>query len=168
MNQYGNFTYSDNSYMILRTLTEYRKTESGKSWQSKPVSVKREVINAEFYQNYVSSIPFFNNFGDGAYCRAQKAYTCAGYLPTRIVTVSPGRERKIVADFEFVSKSHMEESAGWREKEVMRNAKRFSLEIYSDWNGGHPIYGRRITLITDDDGVTASAMYDTGYRKWRD
>lgn len=165
---WGKFKYTDNGYIILRTLTEYRRTESGKSWRNKPESIKREIIPAEFYENYITAIPFFNNFENGAYCRARSSYTCAGYLPTTVTTVSPGKERKIVAEFEFVSKAPLEESAGWREREVMKNAKRFSLEIYSDWNSGHPIYGKRITFLTDDDGVTHSAMWDTGFRKWRD
>ena len=162
------FSFTDNGYIILQTLTEYSRTESGKSWRKKPDIVKREVINAEFYTNYVTAIPFFNNFGDGAYCRARKSYTCAGYLPTEIVTVGPNMCKKVVAEFEFINKTPLVESAGWREREVLDIAKNWSLEIYSDWNGGCAIFGRRITFHTDDTGVTASATWDTRLRRWVD
>lgn len=160
------FKFEDNGYIILRTITEYSMTESGKSWRKRPDVVKREVISAEFYTNYVTAIPFFNNFGDGAYCRGKRGYTCAGYLPTEIVTVGPNMCKKVVAEFDFINKTPMAESAGWREREVMEKAKHWSMEIYSDWSRN--LYGRRITFHTDDDGVTASATWDTGLRRWVD
>lgn len=155
-------------YVILVTITEFSSTPSGKSWRKTPVSVSRKVVSPEWYTNYITAIPFFNNFDHGAYCRAKQGYTRAGYLPTEVVTVSPGRERKIVAEFDFLSRSELEEKAGWREREVLSMTNRFGLEIYNDWNGGRPIYGRRIEFHTDDAGVTASATWDTGLRRWVD
>ena len=165
---YRKFEFISEEYIILATITEFQRTPSGKSWQKRPEKIERKIFHAEHYTNYVTAIPFFNNFSNGAYCRAKQSYTCAGYLPTTVTTVSPGQDRKIIAEFDFINKSAMTESAGWREREVLEKARRFALYIYSDWNNGHPIYGKRITFITDDAGVTASAMWDTGYKKWRE
>ena len=165
--KWENFKFTGN-YVVLCTTTEYLSTPSGKSWRKNPVSVSRKVVDAEWYTNYVTAIPFFDNFGNGAYCRAKQTYTCAGYLPTEVVSVSPGMERKIVAEFEFLPRRELEEKAGWREREVLKKADRFWLAIYSDWNGGRPISGRRIEFKTDDCGVTASATWDTFLRRWVD
>lgn len=166
MANWGNFKFTDNGYLILRTLTEYERTESGKSWRKTPVSVVREVIPSEYYTNYISSIPFFNNWGDGASCRAKCEYTCAGYLPTHVVTIGPNHCKRIIAEFEFVSKGQMIAEAGWREKTVIEKAERWSMEIYADLR--RHMNGRRITLMTDDSGVTASATWDTGRKEWVD
>ena len=166
MANWGNFKFTDNGYLILRTLTEYERTESGKSWRKTPVSIVREVIPPEYYTNYISSIPFFNNWGDGASCRAKCEYTCAGYLPTQVVTIGPNHCKKIIAEFKFVNKRDMEERAGWREKTVIEKAERWSMEIYADLR--RHMNGRRITLMTDDSGVTASATWDTGRKEWVD
>ena len=103
-NKYKEFQFGDDSFIITKTVTKYKKTASGKSWRSKPEYVEEEIVSAEHYQNYVQSIPFFNDYGYGAYCRATHSYTVAGYLPTKIVSVSPFEEIKIVAEFKFESK----------------------------------------------------------------
>jgi hypothetical protein len=104
MMDYKKFSFTDGSYLITYTTETYGRTKSGKGWKSKPDEVKTEVVNAQFYTNYVQSIPFFNNFGFGAYCRATRNYTVAGYLPVVITTVSPGREVKRVTKFTFTNK----------------------------------------------------------------
>ena len=48
MANWANFKFTDNGYLILRTLTEYERTESGKSWRKTPVSIVREVIPPEY------------------------------------------------------------------------------------------------------------------------
>ena len=100
-NKYEKFTFSDRDYTITKTVTKYKRTASGKSWKSKPECVKDEIIDAEHYENYIRSIPFFNNYGNGAYCRAEYEYTYAGYLPTKVTTVSPFQEIKLIAEFKF-------------------------------------------------------------------
>ena len=154
---WGKFKYTDNGYLILRTIETYEQTDSGKGFKRKPSEVEREVVSPEYYTNYVSAIPFFNNFGDGAYSRGVRTYTCAGYLPTTVTTVSPFRKIKKIAKFRFVSKWDLEKSAGWREKTVMENAKAFEFD---DVN-------RRVELICpDDSGVTHSATYDMRLGRW--
>lgn len=95
------YTNNLNTVTITKKVEKYLRTESGKSWKSKPESVETEVVSAEHYINYVESVPFFNNFGYGASCRAYNGYTCAGYIPVKITSISPMRETKLVATFTF-------------------------------------------------------------------
>lgn len=94
---YGNL----NSVNIEMKKETFIKTTSGRSWKSKPETTETETITADFYKNYIESVPFFNNFGYGASCRAYKGYCVAGYIPLKVVTVSPNQEKKIVATFYF-------------------------------------------------------------------
>ena len=162
---WGKFKFTDNRFIILQTLKTFSRTDSGKSWRSNPDKVENKVIPPEFYQNYVTAIPFFNNFFDHpeATCRAEQNYTHAGYLPTRITTISPFRETKVIAEFRFIPKEYLEESAGWREKEVLKNAKEFAEEVYRKDGGVH----RRVEFINPkESGVTHSATWDTYSRRW--
>ena len=160
---YRNFRFTNTGFVILRTIKTYSRTASGKSWKTKPDEIEQDVQSAEYYTNYIQSIPFFNNWGNGAYCRGHYNYTQAGYLPTEVVTVSPYQQTKKVATFEFLYKPDMERKAGWREKEVMEKATEFSVERYQKDVGYH----RRIELINPkDDGVTHSATWDTYYKGW--
>ncbi|MBS1412887.1 MAG: hypothetical protein HPZ00_06220 [Christensenellaceae bacterium] len=101
MTNYRNFTFKDERYLIIRVSQTFSRTASGKSWRSKPDEIQTEAVSAENYTNYINAIPFFNNWGDGAYCRAAWTYTMAGYLPTTVTTVSPYRETKIITYFRF-------------------------------------------------------------------
>lgn len=159
------FTFDNNRYLILKEKLTYFPTSSGKSFHKNPDEVERKIVEPEHYQNYITSIPFFNNFGYGAYCRGVRTYTQAGYLPTNITTVGPNRCEKNVVVFRFIDKDRMEEQAGWREKEVMRKAKQYETERYTNRHG---FSCERITLITEDDGVTHSATYDKGLERWVD
>ena len=163
------FVYTGDSYLILMRKKEYSRTESGKSWRKNPDNVECCVYDAEHYTNYITAIPFFNNFGDGAYCRGRRNYTCAGYLPTEVVSVGPFNCKKVVAEFEFISKREMLEKAGWREKEVMAKAQRYERmnQVMLDQYGGSH-YSYQLTLITDDKGVTESATWDSGRKEWVD
>lgn len=97
---YTKFSFTNESYSICKRTETYSCTKSGK-WRKNPDSVAMEKVSAEHYTNYVTAVPFFNNFGHGAYCRAHWNYCIAGYLPTEIVTVSPGRDTKVVTYFNF-------------------------------------------------------------------
>ena len=90
-----------NSVNIEMKKETFIKTASGRSWKSKPETSETETITADFYKNYIESVPFFNNFGYGASCRAYSGYCVAGYIPLKVVTVSPNQEKKIVATFCF-------------------------------------------------------------------
>lgn len=166
MSDWRNFSFKDNGVVVLMRKETYSRTESGKGWRKNPDEVENIVFDAERYENYVTAIPFFNNFGYGAYCRASCGYTFAGYIPVSITTVSPNREKKIIAHFDFIKKGDMEDKAGWREKEVLRNAVQYERETYIPVNGYG--IGSRITFITDDCGVTHSATWDTNLRRWVD
>lgn len=170
MANYAAFRFSNDRYLILRTIKTYSRTASGKSWKSKPDEIECEIQKPEWYENYITSIPFFNNFGYGASCRGQYSYTMAGYIPTEVTSISPGQTTKKVAEFEFIYKPEMEEQAGWREKEVLQKATMFEIEAYKEYYNQHyPTYGKRITLINPkESGVTHSAIWDTGKRRWVD
>lgn len=159
MGNYRNFEYTNENYLIFRTIETYSRTLSGKSWKSKPDEIENEIVKPEYYTNYITSIPFFNNWGDGAYCRAAWSYNAPGYLPTTVTTVSPYRETKKIAKFWFFNKETLLLNAGWREKEIVEKAKRFSMEYV---NGVKMIH-----FYTKDSGVTASGLFDTGRNIWR-
>lgn len=158
-NDYRKFSYTNENYLIFRTIETFSRTASGKSWKSKPDTVENEIVPPEYYTNYITAIPFFNNWGDGAYCRAAFSYNAPGYLPTTVTTVSPFNKTKKVARFWFFKKETLLLTAGWREKEIVKNAKRFRVE-YED--GAKMIY-----FFTDENGVTASGIFDTMRNKWR-
>ena len=101
MENWRKFSFTDDkNYKISREIRTYEPTESGKSWRKNPSEIEKDDdVPAEWYTNYVTAIPFFNNWGDGAYCRGHRSYTCAGYLPTEVVTVAPFRKCKKVAVF---------------------------------------------------------------------
>lgn len=101
---YRNFYFAKENYVILATIKTFVRTKSGKSWKSKPESIEKKIFEAKNYENYITSIPFFNSFGSGAYCRGYNSYTTAGYLPTKVVTVSPFRETKKITTFIFKKK----------------------------------------------------------------
>ena len=163
MSKFDNFTLQDKNCIILMRDVRFSRTESGKSWRKNPDTITRRVVSPKFYENYVQSIPFFRNWGDGASCRAQYNYTMAGLIPVRIMTVAPYKNEHIIAEFTFINKSHLLDAAGWREKKVLKNAVSYRIERYIDNEYRHH---RRITFITEDTGWTASATCDEGVRKW--
>ena len=159
MKDYRNFEYTDDDYLIFRTIETFGRTTSGKSWKSRPDEVENEIVPPKYYENYVTSIPFFNNFGDGASCRAKFTYNAPGYLPTRITTISPFQETKKVAYFWFFKKETLLSNTGYREKFIVENAKNFQVK-YED--GAEMIY-----FYTDKDGDMSSGIYDTRRNIWR-
>lgn len=104
MSDYRKFNYTNDSYLISCTIEKYERTRSGKCWKSKPFGVDTQIVSPEYYTNYIKSIPFFDNFGNGAYCRAEHTYNKNGYLPTKVISVSPGQTEKHVAKFVFIEK----------------------------------------------------------------
>ena len=90
-----------NGYIITMKKEVFHRTASGKSWKSKPDYTSRETVEPKFYNNYIDSCRFFNNFPGAAYCRKSYGYTYAGYIPVSVVTVSPDGETKIIARFGF-------------------------------------------------------------------
>lgn len=91
---YGNWT-------IKHTRHVYERTDSGKSWKNKPVTEVTEIVNTEFYNNFVESIGFFNGYMGGT-CRGYRGYTMAGYLIRTVTTINPTRDKKYVDSFDFI------------------------------------------------------------------
>ena len=75
---------------------EYARTESGKSWKSNPTETEITTIDQETYNNIFSkeTQAFFRRLG--GYERASKSYTTAGYIVTRLTSISPDKTTKIV------------------------------------------------------------------------
>lgn len=80
-------------YKLTLTKEEYRK-EGRKNFPKNPLEVTTEEITTEEYDNIFSSINFFKTLGGTE--RIYKSYTLAGYIPTRLVSVSPNKETKVI------------------------------------------------------------------------
>ena len=78
------------------TTKTYGKTESGKSWKSNPTEIEITTIDQETYNNIFSkeTQAFFRRLG--GYERASKSYTIAGYIVTRLISISADKTTKIV------------------------------------------------------------------------
>ena len=89
----------------------------------------------------------------------ERSVVTAEFYQNYITTVAPFRTEKQVARFRFFYLPPMEKEAGWREKEILKNAV--------TWN--EKVDGSRwlLTLYTNDDGVTASGVYDLNTDLWR-
>ena len=150
-----NFKFDNDKYLILCTIERYNSTDSKKSWKRKPYEVEKLVYSPKEYTNYITSIPFWNGFCGGT-CRGYENTTVAGYLPTRVVTISPYRDTKIITTFRFIPKWHLLNNAGWRETEIVNKATTFDYDN-----------NKYLNLYTDDIGVTSSGTFDTVCRVWR-
>ena len=80
-------------YKLTLTKEEYRK-EGRKNFPKNPLEVTTEEITTEEYDNIFSSINFFKTLGGTE--RSYKTYTVAGYIPTRLISISPDKEIKII------------------------------------------------------------------------
>ena len=78
------------------TTKKYGRTESGKNWKSNPIETEITTIDQEEYDNIFNkkTQAFFK--GIGGYERASKSYTTAGYIVTRLTSISPEKTTKIV------------------------------------------------------------------------
>ena len=79
-------------YTYRHTREEYSTTPGG-NFRSKPDSITTKTVDGNFFVNFVQAIPFFNHPSYGESCRASWNYTCAGYLPVRIVTSKRGYKK---------------------------------------------------------------------------
>ena len=76
-------------------MVEKRYYKAGKQW--KLSEVVEENITKEYYLNIINSCKFFRNLG--GYERLTSSYTCAGYIPTQLNSISPDKQEKIVRSF---------------------------------------------------------------------
>ena len=142
---YNKFSFTNDNYLILCTISTYSRTASGKSWKAKPDDVEKLVYTPQKYTNYITAIPFFNSFGFGSYCRAQHSYVVPGYLPTTVTSVSPGQTTKNIATFKFIPLERLQLNAGWRENYIIENALYFD-----EWQQDGAKYLKLITTQKDD------------------
>lgn len=152
--QCANFLFEDDRFLILFEKKTFEKKEG--KWG---LETEREVVTPEFYTNYITAVPFFNNFGDGASCKVKESYTPAGKLPTTIVTIAPGKETKIVTNFVFLSRREMKNTAGHREKEILAHADHWKLLPEDN--------SQMLYLYASINEEEKSAIYDINRKEWR-
>lgn len=157
---YENFRYTGDSCLILMEEVRYKKNDFGEMILV-PDETKEEVISPMFYTNYITAIPFFDDdfFGPHASCEAEWGRTPAGVKPTVVTTINGAGDEKIVATFTFLSKSNLLNTAGWREKEIVKNAKHFHIERAD--------CADMIYFYTESDGDTSEGIFDTKRAIWR-
>jgi len=144
-------------WLILRTLKTYTRTASGRCWKSHPDSITREVITPREYENYITAVPFFAGWGDGASCRTREGYTQAGRVPVEVFTTGPWNCARKVATFEIFSLSDLREHAGARERAVLDEAETFEpFKVV-------PGHGLAWTLVTRDG---RRATFDEAFLRW--
>lgn len=93
----------DKNFKIIMTDTRYKK-EKTKSGRDKWVQVETETkeITIKAYNNMLNAQSWFRNLGaryDFTY-----NFTIAGYLPIRINNISPGKDEKVVTEFDIKRK----------------------------------------------------------------
>ena len=99
---YSNFNFfhrNNKSLTIEHTKKVYCANENG-NFKRKPEMEYTEIVNGEFYENFIKSITFFNGFCGGT-CRGEYGYTCAGHIPVKVITTSPGKSEKHIDTFTF-------------------------------------------------------------------
>ena len=84
---------------INYTLETYNRTETGKSWKSKPENIETGVYNREQYQNCTGddTLRFFRRLGGSE--TVVRSYTSQGLIPVRITSCDPSRTIKKVRTF---------------------------------------------------------------------
>lgn len=86
---------------ITQTKKNFTRTESGKSWKSKPDCIEsREITEHEHESATIdSTLKFFRALGGSE--TAERTYTAAGYKVTRLTSTSPDRQHKTVREYTF-------------------------------------------------------------------
>lgn len=75
-------------------------TKGLKKWIFKDSKVSE--ITKENLDNIIDSCSFFRNLG--GYERVEKDYTCAGYVPVKLISISPDRKTRTIRRFEYIIK----------------------------------------------------------------
>lgn len=86
---------------IKMITSEYDRTDSGRSWRSKPHTVKENEITLEQLDKITNddTLRWFRRLGGSE--SVQRTYTKYGYLPYRCTSCSPSRDIKKVREFIF-------------------------------------------------------------------
>ena len=84
-----------------QTITSYDRTESGKSWRSKPYSVEVKYIDERTYSLLTDPDTARAFRRAGSRCeRREKSYTFHGYIVTKATTINPSNDDKTIREFE--------------------------------------------------------------------
>lgn len=118
------------SSICIWTREHYDRTDSGKSWKSKPSSIERLAISEDWQRIKTSDeeTRFWSYCGT---CRRQYGYTYAGYRVTRMTLTSPDRERQTRESFQFIPVD-----MGYREYDVLSAAR--TAELRTETVSGEP------------------------------
>ena len=86
---------------ITLTTSVYSRTDSGKSWRSKPDAIETETVTPQQVENLTNddTMRFFRRLG--GYERLERSYTAYGFLPWLLTSISPDREIKKVREFSY-------------------------------------------------------------------
>lgn len=89
---YKYFKFDNPAAVIIHTREKYLYTLGG--WKYQPDATHSAPVDAQFYTNFITSVPFFNS-------RVREAYTPFGRLPVELVTISPNGLTKYIDKFDF-------------------------------------------------------------------
>ena len=81
------------NYKVTMTQETYKKL-GRKYFPKKPTETETQEISARQLACYLSSISFFND-------RVEKNYTTAGYVVTKLTSISPDKEIKIIRKIRY-------------------------------------------------------------------
>ena len=89
---------------VVMTKEKFNRTDSGKSWKTKPFETTTEEITLAQVQKMTSDedIQFFRRLGGSE--RVDYSYTEFGYLPCRLSSIDPTSTLKVVRSFDYVDK----------------------------------------------------------------
>lgn len=86
-------------YKITLTTEYFIKDDGKNNFPKKGYKDESKTIDAETYVNIFGATDFFKSIG--GYERITKTYTIAGYIPTKLTSISPDKKRKTVRIFEI-------------------------------------------------------------------
>ena len=86
---------------IFLTETKLYKNPNTKTTYIQDKQTREEITTRE-YRNITEddTLKFFRRLGGTE--NAQRSYTCAGYLITKLTSTSPDRQNKTVREFKFI------------------------------------------------------------------
>ena len=82
--------------LVIVTTKKFCRTDSGKGWKSKPYEVEVKDRELDDWLR-ASSRDTVNSFRrSSGYDRAEYGYTSRGYIPVKLISISPDKQIKIV------------------------------------------------------------------------
>lgn len=93
--------YPDTSALFKKfdkiTVETTTENKHGTKWITE--ASKTENVDYIYYFNTIDAIPFFKNLG--GYERVSNAYTKHGYIPVKLVSISPDKNTRVTRIFKF-------------------------------------------------------------------